>query len=134
MTKEEARVIFKSWQDYMEIADKFFRLFAQIPESFLPYPVRTLEEALNIVARDYLDSGNERMVNVIHESMGAHLSAFYNGKGTIITDEEAITNMKDMLDLIEGNPELKRALVKSLRESQSFWMKSRSQSNAMSES
>ena len=57
MTLNEALIIFKSWQDYMEIADKFFRLMLPIPESFLPYPADILEEALNIVAKHYFANG-----------------------------------------------------------------------------
>ena len=53
MTLNEALIIYKSWQDYMEIGDKFFRLMLPIPESFLPYPADILEEALNIVAEHY---------------------------------------------------------------------------------
>lgn len=126
MTKEEARIIFQSWQDYMEIADKFFRLHLHVPESFLPYPVEILEEALNIMAQEYFDVGDVRMSRMIQESMGGYLSGFYNADGTKITDEESITNMKKMLDLIERDPELKKAVVKSLRESQDSWIKSRS--------
>ena len=59
MTKEEARIIFKSWQDYQEIGDRFLSFMLRVPESFLPYPADTLEEALNIIAKDYFDSGDK---------------------------------------------------------------------------
>ena len=119
MTLNEALIIFKSWQDYMEIADKFFRLMLPIPESFLPYPADILEEALNIVAKHYFDSGNERMAEIIQETMAAYLSL------TIRTDAEAITEMKKRLDFIEQNPDLKKGFLKSLKESQDSWIKSR---------
>jgi len=127
MTKEEARIIYKSWQNYMEIADIFLRLMLPVPESFLPYPADTLEEALNITAKGFFDSGDKKASNTIKESMGLHLLPFFNDKG-VIKDEEAITNMKKMLDLIEQNPELKKTVLEKLKESQDSWIKSRSKS------
>lgn len=127
MTIIEAHVIFKSWQDYMEIAEKLNHLMLPIPESFLPYPADVLEEALNIVAEHYFDSGNKRMSENIKESMAAYLTfSITNAQtGARLTDEEAITNMKKTLDLIEKNPELKKAILKSLKECQERWIKSR---------
>ena len=61
-----------------------------------------------------------------------HLSPFFNEK-RVIKDEDAITNMKKMLDLIEQNPELKKALVKKLKESQDSWIKSRSITSIINE-
>lgn len=124
MTKEEARIIFKSWQDYQEIADKFLKFMLRVPESFLPYPADTLNEALNIIAKDYFDSGDKEKSEVIKNNMSYYLSPFFNEKG-VIKDEEAITNMKKMLDLIEQSPKLKKAIIKSLKESQDSWIKSR---------
>ena len=133
MTKEEARIIFKSWQDYIEIADKLSKIFSVVPESFLPYPVDTLEEALNITAKDFFDSGDKKMSNNIQELMPSHLAPYYFTEsgvtGIKIKDEEAIEWMKRELDLIEKNPELKKTIVKSLKETQDNWIKSRSQTN-----
>jgi hypothetical protein len=126
MTKEEAGIIYKSWQNYMEIADKFSRLMLPVPESFLPYPADTLEEALKITAKDLFDSGDKGASETIQGSMG-YLAPFFNKKG-VIKDEEAITNMKKMLDLIEQSPELKKALLLKLKESQDSWIKSRNKS------
>src|SRR4030042_4110955 len=103
MTKEEARKIFKSWQDYMEIADKLHKLFCHVPESFLPYPVDTLEEALNITAKDYFDSGDKEMSENIQRTMSYYLTSFYFTEsgvtGSKITDEGSIESMKRELDL-----------------------------------
>jgi hypothetical protein len=127
MTNEEARIIYKSWQNYMEIADKFFRLMLPVPESFLPYPADTLEEALNITAKDFFDSGDKEASDTIKNSMALYLLPFFNEKG-VVKDGEAITNMKKMLDLIEQSPELKKALLEKLKESQDGWIKSRNKS------
>lgn len=118
MKINEAQEIFKSWQDYMEIADKFHRLMLPIPESFLPYPADVLEEALHIILKYYFDSGDKKMSENIQETMCAYLLPRR-------TDEEAITEMKKMLDLIEKEPKLKKDLLKSLKEGQEFWIRSR---------
>jgi hypothetical protein len=130
MTKEEARIIFKSWQDYMEIADKFDRLMLPIPESFLPYPADTLEEALNIIAKDFFDSGNMKMAETIQTTMASYLSPFFfKGTEGFTKDEEAITMMKKMLDMMEENPDLKKTLLNNLKECQDSWIKLRSKKN-----
>lgn len=127
MTKEEARIIFKSWQDYMEIAEKFHILMLFVPESFLPYPARTIEEALVMIAKEFQDSGNTKMVELIQNSMGYFLSHFFMGEkqGAMQTDGEAITKMKKMLDMIEENTDLKKTMLARLRECQNGWIESR---------
>ncbi len=127
MTINEARIIFKSWQDYMEIAAKFQCLMLNVPESFLPYPADVLEEALNIIAKSYFDSGNKRMSENIKGTMSYLLPFFMTNAetGARQTEEEVITNMKKTLDLIEHDNTLKRALLKSLKECQDSWIKSR---------
>lgn len=112
----------------MEIAEKFQCLMLRVPESFLPYPSDVLEEALNIIAKYYFDSGNQKMSENIKETMAFYLSPFFMTKeetGARRTDEEAITDMKKMLDLIEQDTKLKKALLKKLKESQDSWIKSR---------
>ena len=136
MTKEDAGIIYQSWQNYMEIAEKLSCLMLSVPESFLPYPVDALEEALNIIAKDFFDSGNKEMSETIQRTMALYLTPYYFTEsgvtGIKITDEESIELMKRKLDLIEKNPELKKAIVKSLKETQDNWIKSRSQTNDIS--
>jgi hypothetical protein len=135
MTKEEAKIIFKSWQDYMEIAEKFSCLMLHFPESFLPYPVATLEKALTIIAKHFFDSGNKEMAESIKHTMIFYLSHFFfEEKEGLTRDEEAITQMKKMLDMIEENPDLKKALLAKLKKCQESWIKSRSKTNNISES
>ena len=128
MTLNEAQVIFKCWQDFMEIAEKLHRLMLPVPESFLPYPADVLEKALNIVAEYYFNAGNKKMSENIQNSMSVYLLPFFMPKeetGARRTDEEAITDMKKMLDLIEQDAKLKKALLNSLKECQDSWIKSR---------
>jgi hypothetical protein len=129
VTKEEAKIIFKSWQDYIETADKFSKLWLPVPESFLPYPVKLLEEAINIVAEGYFDSGDHKMVKVIHETIG--YLAWSTKDGGVMTDEEALNGMKSKLETILRDPELTKALLRNLKASQESWMKSREAATGM---
>jgi hypothetical protein len=130
MKKEEAVIIFESWQNYIEIADKFSKLMLCVPESFLPYPAKTLEEALNIMVKDFLDSGNKKMAESIQETMAGYLLFFFSKREDDLTkDEEAITLMKKMLDMIEEYPDLKKTLLNNLKECQDSWIKSRNKIN-----
>jgi hypothetical protein len=116
MTFEEAEKIFKSWQGYMEIVDKLGKIFIQLPESFLPYPSDILEEALNIVAKDFFDNGNKKMSNTIQETMSGYL--------TMHTDDEvALASMHHSLELMSKHPKLKETYLETLKECQDFWLK-----------
>ena len=128
MTFEEAKKIFKSWQDYQEIADKLGTIFVVVPESFLPYPVDTLEEALNIIAKEYFDTGDKKAANDIQESMGRYLTGYYlpvEGlvvTGDKLTEEEVLRKMKRDLDFMLENPELLEAKLESLKKARDSWI------------
>ena len=130
MTFEEANKIFKDWKEYMEIADKLSRLFIVVPESFLPYPVETLEEALNIIAKYYFDTGDKKASNNIQETMGAYLTGYYLSsdsndklviKDNMLTDEEGLRKMKRDLDFMLEHPELLEAKLESLKKARDSW-------------
>jgi hypothetical protein len=97
----------------------------------LPYPAKTLEEALLIIAKHYLDSGNQERSEKIKELMSFHLAPYYMDGG--MTDEQAITNMKKVLDLIEQSPKLKTELLRKLKANQDDWIKSRSKTNGITD-
>jgi len=91
MTKEKAIKTYKSWKEYIEIVKKFHKILDQVPESLLPYPADTLEEALNnIITKEYSDAGDKKVA------------------------EEAIGSMKNILF---ENPDLKMAILNNLRRS-----------------
>lgn len=128
MTLDEAQIIFKKWQQYQEIADKMGTIFLTVPESFLPYPEDVLEEALNIIAKSYFDSGNKEVANNIQESMGRYLTGYYlpAGKGLEITgdklsEEEVLRKMKEELDFMFQHPELLEAKIENLKRSRDSW-------------
>ena len=132
MTFEEPIKIFKDWKEYMEIADKLGKLFILVPESFLPYPVETLEQAMNIVAKSYFDSGNKRAADDIQESMGKYLTGYYlpvEGHvviGNKLTDEEVLKKMKMELDFMFEHPELLKIKLGSLKKAKESWSKFKS--------
>ena len=116
MTFEEANKIFKSWQSYMEIVDKLGKIFHELPESFLPYPPKVLEEALNIVAEKYFYAGDKKKSETIQETMGGFLFMHTD-------DEKALDSMCKTLDLILKHPELKDTYIEKLKESKDYWLK-----------
>jgi len=114
MTLEEANRIFRAWQEYIEISDKLRQLFVTIPESFLPYPSDVLEEALNVVAKDYFDSGDKETSKKIQELLVYHLAAYTD-------DAEALEGMEKKLALTLINPELKDAVITNLKRTRDSW-------------
>jgi hypothetical protein len=118
MTAQEAEKIFKEWQGYVEIADKLSKIFTVVPESFLPYPLETMEEALNITAKKCFDSGNREMAKSIQETMALWLNCK--------KDEEALILMKKELDLVLSNQDLKEAYLQNLKTSKDSWLETKS--------
>ena len=118
MTKEEARKIFESWRAYMEIADKLRKLFVTIPESFLPYPKDILEEALAVIAKDYLDNGHKEKAETIQLTIHGYLRCHEK-------DETALEGMRRVLDLMLKSPDLMKVKINSLHESRDSWAKRR---------
>lgn len=129
MTFEEARKIYNNWQKYIEIGDKLSKIFTTVPESFLPYSADTLEEALNIVAKYYFESGNKRMANNIQETLALHTAGLYmsisNGKLVTtkkeLTDKEVLGKMKENLDQMFEHPDLLEAKLESLKITRDSW-------------
>ncbi len=118
MKKEEAEKFFKAWQVYVEFADKWSKIFHVIPESFLPYPRETLEEALNIITKNHFESGDKKYASVIESSVALWLWTAKN-------DEEALVEMKAILDMILTNPDLKNATLESLKKARESWLNDR---------
>jgi len=137
MTLEEANKIFEHWKGYSEIADKMHKIFLVVPESFLPYPIDILEEALNIVAKHYFDSGDKRTANIIQETMMLQLGGYClgtdsEGKTKVvdkITDEEVLQKMKKDLDFMLDNPELLKVKLDNLKKSAESWAALRESEN-----
>lgn len=126
MKKEEAKKIYKDWKEYIEIGEKLSRIFIVVPKYFLPYPIKTLEEALNIIAKEYFDAGDKQMAKNIQETMVLHMGGYYLTQShTEMTDEEVFENMKKQLDFILVNAKLREAVIKNLKESQESWIKFR---------
>ena len=120
MSLDEAKKIFKSWQDFLEIADKFFRLMLPIPESFLPYPKETLIEGLDIMSKYCSDSGDKKLATLIQDTMWGYLPLCKE-------DEEALGGIKKALDMMFENPDLKKTLIEILHERRDHWINIRKQ-------
>jgi hypothetical protein len=114
ITREEAEIIFRDWQAYVEINDKLFQIFGpSIPKSFLPYPPDVLEKAMNIIANGYFESGDGNTCTMIKENISAIL--YYKD------DEEAIKNIVNGVRL--KHVELRKIFLNKLQKSRDSWAK-----------
>lgn len=87
MTISEADEIFKVWQQWFwpfhSLLDSIFRL-AGIPESFLPYPKETIDEALEIMLYHYKDTMEPEILKAI-EVTKSYLGMYDNDKDALDT-------------------------------------------------
>ena len=113
MTFKDADKIYKDWKEYMEINDKLLKIFSFIPESFLPYPIKTLEEAINIVAKSYFDEGDIKTSNIIKNSIG-FLVPYKN-------DEKALEDILENYSL--KNSKIRKIKLTNLKKAQDSWLK-----------
>jgi hypothetical protein len=113
MTLDEASKIVKIWGIYLEyVGGKLVSLFgAYIPESFLPFPKKTLEEALNIVAEHHHNMGNQDTVKGLQSTIASLL--FYTD------DEEAILKSAELFN----NPSWRKATLPVFKKFQKDWIK-----------
>lgn len=116
MKLDEAQVIYKSWQQFMEIADKYDRLFCVgLPESFLPYPRETLDKALDVVTKHLHDIGDERQLEDLNLTITRYLMEAKK-------DNEAIEDLSNMLDMFKKSPDLKETCLQKSAEGQEIWL------------
>ena len=88
MTIEEARKIVGTWGEYLDSCHaRLMTIFflGSIPESFLPFRIGTLEEAINVLGRFYFDMGDYETSDFLKTSLGP--ACFY------CKDEEAIEHL-----------------------------------------
>ena len=113
MTFQEANKIFQIWGVYLEyVHGKLNFIFGgHIPESFLPFPLKTLEEAINIVAEHYHNMGNQEAVKVIQSGIG-WLTAYTN-------DEEAVLQAAQLLN----DPKWREVMLPAFKKFQKDWIK-----------
>lgn len=95
MTFAEANKIFKIWSGWYWPSHFILHsiFLSKIPESFLPYPQDILEEALNIVARQYYDNGDLQNSKKIQESI-ASLASYTKDEDALQQASESLSNAK----------------------------------------
>ena len=91
MNFTEANKIFKIWSKWYWPSHFILHsvFLNKIPESFLPYQKNVLEEALNIIAKQYYDNGDFKVSKNIQESI-ASLAAY-------VRDDDALQQVSDRL-------------------------------------
>jgi hypothetical protein len=83
---------------------------SKIPESFLPYPQDTLEEALNIVAKRYHDIGDLKVSKNIQDSIAS--------LGAYTKDEEALQSAHENF----SNPVLVKLIHNYIKNYKKDWI------------
>jgi hypothetical protein len=113
MTLDKASKIVKIWGIYLEyMGGKLNLIFgACIPESFLPFPIETLEEALNAVAEHHHNMGNKDGVKALDGSFGA-LTGYKD-------DEEAVLQAAKLFN----DPKWREAMLPVFKKFQKDWIK-----------
>ena len=73
MTFTEADKIFQVWsQWHWPFHSMLYSIFSSnIPESFLPYPLDDLNEAITIMANHYNDVGDQEFAELVYKSIGS---------------------------------------------------------------
>jgi len=113
MTLNEASKITQIWGRYLEyVGAKLLIVFcARIPESFLPFPIDTLAEALNIMIEYHHKRGNQRVVEGLKVAFGA-LTMY-------VDDEEAILEAAKNFN----EPMWRERFIRDLKKWQNDWIK-----------
>lgn len=122
MTYEEARVIYHAWRVYMEVAGKLRLLKLTPPETFLPYPAKTLETALNMMSGYYVREGGEGFDTAvgIKESISDYLAPYLGA--TPLTDRDALEGMSKSLTAMLDDEQLRYDLLLELARAQQKWI------------
>jgi hypothetical protein len=112
MTLKDADKIAHIWGRYLEYCSKLACVFSSsVPESFLPFPKNTLEEALNIMAEHYHKTGNKRGVELMQETVC--LLIMYKD------DEEALLEAAKKFT----DPKYRESFIPMLKQMQKDWIK-----------
>jgi hypothetical protein len=113
MTLNEASKITQIWGRYLEyMGGKFLIVFgARVPESFLPFPIDNIAEALNMMIEYHNKRGNKREVEGLKGSFGA-LTMY-------VDDEEAILNAAENFN----EPMWREKFIPALKKFQNDWIK-----------
>lgn len=95
MTLEEANKIVNIWGRYLEYSSGKLNLIfgAYIPESFLPFKINILEEAINIVAEYHHDLGDKKAVKDLQSTIG-YLLGYKDDEEAVLQTAKMFSNKK----------------------------------------
>lgn len=115
MNIEDANKIVNVWGKYLEYCSGrlnmlFLNSGGKIPESLLPYPKSTLNEALNIMDRHYYDTGNKQGMTLMRETM--MLLELYGD------DEQAIQHAGEVF----VDAQKRKSIVSAIQDWQKTWI------------
>jgi hypothetical protein len=114
VTLDEANKVFKVWKQWYSFHIILHSIFlSRIPESFLPYPQTVLEEALNIIAKHYHDSGDYNATRNIEESI-CSLVAY-------VKDDDALQSATELFQWRCNEQKAKKAFFISIDNFKKDW-------------
>jgi len=113
MTFIEADKIFKVWsQWYWPFHSMLYSIFSSnIPESFLPYSIDDLNEAITIIANHYNDIGDQESAELVYKSIDSLL--FYK------KDDDAFRQASKNM----SNSETKEIILTRITNFKKDWIK-----------
>jgi hypothetical protein len=120
MEIKEAIKIYRDFKEIIEYSDKMISLFggADLPESMLPYPVSTIDEALCIVEQEMRNKNLILEATALSEAKFFHLSCYHK-------DNQALESMFKHLEMMMQNDEYKQRCLDNLKRSSEIWREGR---------
>lgn len=112
MKLEEASKIVNIWGIHLEyfFGKLLFVFGAKIPESFLPFPAETIEEAVNIIAEQHHNNGNQEAVEALQSTLG-NLVGY-------VDDKEAVERAAEFFT----DPKWQEKMLPAFKKAQQDWM------------
>ena len=106
MTFLEAKKILVVWRKwYWPTHFALEAVLPKIPKSFLPYPEEVLEETINIIAKYYLDKGDQKTSKRIQESFASIIGKYSDDEEALLEASKTFSNpvMREAVHIFIAN-------------------------------
>jgi hypothetical protein len=120
MEYEVTREIYYAWRGYMEVAGKLRVLKLVPPESFLPYPARTLKTALETWASYLGRDGEIEQAIAVRQSIDDYLQPYLGDKP--LSDKDALEGMARSLSATIQDEQQRQDILLALAGAQQKWI------------
>lgn len=120
MEYEVAKQIYFAWQAYTEVAGKLRVLKLVPPETFLPYPAKTLELGLHIWSSFLLRDGEFDQAEAIRRSVEDYLSPYLGDSP--FSEQDALEGMVKSLNATMQDEQQRHQILLALASAQQKWI------------